>query len=251
MRLGSTRLTRRRPLQLGLAAGIGLALAAAGTARAADATHPTVVELFQSQGCSSCPPANANVLAIAGRPDILALSWQVTYWDDLGWKDTFDDPAFTRRQQDYAQAFGRSEVFTPEVVVNGRSDVVGSDRDELAGLIRRNDRGDSGPLVALSGDRVTVSGPGSGSGSGSGPAASGIVELVRYDPRIIQVPVERGENAGRTLPHRNVVRQVALLGRWTGQTRSYALPPAREPGLKTAVLVQSGPGGAILAAATG
>ena len=72
-----------------------------------------MVELFQSQGCSDCPPANANVMAIAGRTDILALSWQVTYWDTLGWKDTFDDPAFTSRQWDYAHAFRRSEVATP------------------------------------------------------------------------------------------------------------------------------------------
>ncbi len=242
MHLGPTRLAPLRPVHRVLAAGLGLAPVTAGSARAADATRPTVVELFQSQGCSSCPPANANVLAIAGRPDILALSWQITYWDDLGWKDTFDDPAFTRRQREYAQAFGRNEVFTPEVVVNGRSDVVGGDRAELAALIRRNDRGDAGPLIAIAGDRVTVSGP--------NPAAGALVELVRYDPNIIEVPVTHGENAGRTLPHRNVVRQVVVLGRWTGQTRSYPLPAAREPGLRTAVLVQSGPGGAILAAAT-
>ncbi len=246
MHLGPTRLAPLRPVHRVLAAGLGLALVTAGSARAADATHPTVVELFQSQGCSSCPPANANVLAIAGRPDILALSWQITYWDDLGWKDTFDDPAFTRRQREYAQAFGRNEVFTPEVVVNGRSDVVGGDRAELAALIRRNDRGDAGPLVTISAGGVTVSGP----GLPASPAANQIVELVRYDPNIIQVPVERGENAGRTLPHRNVVRQVVVLGRWTGQTRRYVLPAAREPGLRTAVLVQSGPGGAILAVAT-
>ena len=242
MHLSPTRVAPPRPVRRGLAASLGLALVTAGAARAADATHPTVVELFQSQGCSSCPPANANVLAIAGRPDILALSWQITYWDDLGWKDTFDDPAYTRRQREYAQAFGRTEVFTPEVVVNGRSDVVGGDRDELAALIRHDDRGNAGPLLTIAGDRVTVSGP--------SPAAGTLVELVRYDPRIIQVPVARGENAGRTLPHRNVVRQVAMLGRWTGQTRSYPLPAAAEPGLRTAVLVQSGPGGAILAAAT-
>src|SRR5271156_6379106 len=104
---------------------------------AADAAHPTVVELFQSQGCSSCPPANANVLAIAGRPDILTLSWQVTYWDNLGWKDTFGSPLFTARQWAYARAFHRGEVATPEVVVNGRADVVGSNRGELENLIQR------------------------------------------------------------------------------------------------------------------
>ena len=235
----------RPPLCAVLAATTGVVLGA-GPAHAADPAHPVVVELFQSQGCSSCPPANANVLAIAGRPEVLALSWQVTYWDDLGWKDTFDDPAFTRRQREYARAFDRDEVFTPEVVVNGRSDVMGADRDELAALIRRDDRGDTGPAVLITGDRVTVS----GSGAALGPAGGGIVELVRYDPRIIPVPVQRGENAGHTLPHRNVVREVATLGSWTGGDRSFTLPAAREPGLRTAVLVQSGPGGPILAAAT-
>ncbi len=226
------------------AAGIGLLVGAAaamasGPVRAADAAHPTVVELFQSQGCSSCPPANANVMAIADRPDILALSWQVTYWDRLGWKDTFDDPAFTGRQQDYADAFGRKEVFTPEVVVNGRSDVVGDDREQLDGLIRQADRGRSGPVVTVAGDRVTVSGPG-------GPA---IVLLVRYDPRILLVPIRRGENGGRTLPHRNVVREVVALGEWSGRPRTFLLPAAPTPGLDTAILVQAGRGGPILAAA--
>src|SRR5580693_943584 len=96
-----------------------------GAARAADLAHPVVVELFQSQGCSSCPPANANVMAIADRPDVLALSFGVTYWDSLGWKDTFASPKFTARQWDYAHGLGHSNVFTPQVVINGRRDGVG------------------------------------------------------------------------------------------------------------------------------
>jgi hypothetical protein len=207
-------------------------------AMAADAAHPTVVELFQSQGCSSCPPANANVLAIADRPDVLTLSWQVTYWDQLGWKDTFGKPAFTARQWDYAHAFHRSEVATPEVVVNGRADVIGNRRDELDALIRREDRGTAGPRVDIAGDRAMVSGAG----------ARGVVVLVRYDPRIVQVPIGRGENGGRTLPHRNVVREVVRLGDWGGGASSFRLPPTR-PGLKSAVLVEAAPGGPILAAA--
>ena len=230
------------PLALVLrACGLGvfaaLALGAA-PAPAADAAHPTVVELFQSQGCSDCPPANANVMAIAGRTDILALSWQVTYWDTLGWKDTFDDPAFTSRQWDYAHAFRRSEVATPEVVVNGRADIVGSNPGELAGLIRREDRGDGGPAVSFSSGRVTV----------AGVSGHGVVMLVRYDPNIVEVPIQRGENGGRTLPHRNVVREVVRLGDWSGGSRSYALPAAHRAGLRTAVLVEASVGGPILAA---
>ena len=219
-------------------AGVGSSISAAA---AADITHPTVVELFQSQGCSSCPPANANVMAIADDPAVLILSWQVTYWDNLGWKDTFDNPAFTKRQYEYADAFHRQQVFTPEVVVNGRSDVVGSRRDELDALVRQDDRGTGGPSVTIAGDRVTVSGAGATSGD--------VVLLVRYNPNILQVPIRRGENGGRTLPHRNVVRQLASLGDWNGQTQTYTLPAAGEPGLKTAILVQAGRGGPIIAAA--
>ncbi len=238
------------PLSTGLRIGGAIASAAAGLAAialvsaptmamAADAAHPTVVELFQSQGCSSCPPANANVLAISDRPDLLTLSWQVTYWDQLGWKDTFGSPAYTARQWDYAHAFHRSEVATPEVVVNGRADVVGSNRGELEGLIRRADRGDGGPSVSITGDHVTVSGEGD----------HALVLLVRYDPNIIQVPIKRGENGGITLPHKNVVRQVARLGDWDGGSKTFSLPAPDRSGLKTAILVQQGPGGPILAAA--
>ena len=225
----------------GVAAGVTVMVIAGApsTATAADAAHPEIVELFQSQGCSSCPPANANVLAIADRPDVLALSWQVTYWDQLGWKDTFASPAFTARQWDYAHGFHRREVATPEVVVNGRADIVGSNRSELEDLLHWADRGDGGPTVAISGDRVTVGGGGSG----------GVVVLVRYDPNILQVPIRRGENGGRTLPHKNVVREVVQLGDWNGGRRTYALPAPGRPGLKTAVLVETAPGGAILAAA--
>lgn len=222
-------------------AGLLAILPPGSPARAADAAHPTVIELFQSQGCSSCPPANANVLALADRPDLLTLSWQVTYWDSLGWKDTFGDPAFTRRQYEYAAALGHDGVFTPDVVVNGRSDVVGSNRDELAALVRLDDRGDGGPLITTSAGRLDV--------TGAAPPAPAHVLLVRYDPSILQVPIRRGENGGRTLPHRNVVRQVIDLGVWTGGAAYYVLPIATDPHLHSAVLVQTNVAGPILAAA--
>ena len=197
-----------------------------------------VVELFQSQGCSSCPPANANVMALADRPDVLTLSWQVTYWDYLGWKDSFAQPAFTQRQHDYAGALHHDGVFTPQVVINGRGDVVGVNKGELASALQRFDRGGDAVALSLSAGKVTVSGKGSGS-----------VYLVRYDPRIVQIPIKAGENGGRTLPHRNVVREVALLGKFGGGSQTWALPKARATGLKTAVLVQSGLVGPIIAAA--
>ncbi|HXU99751.1 MAG TPA: DUF1223 domain-containing protein [Caulobacteraceae bacterium] len=216
-----------------------LALFAAAPALAADGAHPTVVELFQSQGCSSCPPANANLMALAGRPDILPLAFQVTYWDNLAWRDTFASPVFTGRQKDYARAL-RAGVFTPEIVVNGRRDGVGINPGELRGLIAAGDRGAAGPSVALASGRVVV-GPGRGGGAD--------VWLVRYDPRVLQVPIRGGENAGRTLPHRNVVRQLVRLGRWDGRADAFALPATPDPVLKSAVLVQAPGGGPILAAA--
>ena len=221
-------------------------LAAAATnyvapvALAADATHPLVIELFQSQGCSSCPPANANVLAVASRPDVLALSWEVTYWDYLGWKDTFARQDFTQRQYDYARSLGHDGVFTPQVVVNGRVDGVGAQSDELPALMRQGERGNGGPTLSVSGTRAEV-----GVGSGSGQ-----VVLVRYDPALVQVAIHRGENAGETLPHRNVVQQVAYLGGWSGQSRSFDLPAPPRAGLRTAILVQAGRTGPVLAAAT-
>src|SRR5947207_14307653 len=107
----------------GFAAFVLASLAvAAGPALAAPQPPLTVVELFQSQGCSSCPPANANVMALSRRPDVLALSFQVTYWDSLGWKDTFGSPRYTARQWDYARALGHHNVWTPQVVINGPVD---------------------------------------------------------------------------------------------------------------------------------
>ena len=123
--------------------------------------------------------------------------------------------------------------------MNGRADVVGSNRAELDALLRRADRGDGGPSVSFAKGEVTVAGAPEGAR----------VLLVRYDTRVIEVPIQRGENGGKTLPHRNVVRQLVALGPAAGAPRSYALPAADMAGLKTAVLVQAAVGGPILAAA--
>jgi hypothetical protein len=219
-----------------------LAALAAGPALAADARHPTVIELYQSQGCSSCPPANANVNALAGRPDVLALSFAVTYWDGLGWKDVFAQPQFTRRQWDYAKAFGNSQVWTPQVIVNGRNNITGTRADPLAALIASSDRGSAGPAVAIVGGNVSIAGT---------TARQADIWLVRYDPRVIDVPVRAGENGGRTLPHRNIVRELVRLGSWTGGAASFTIPAARQSGLATAAFVQVGSGGPIVAAVRG
>ena len=220
------------------------ALAGAPAAQAADRAHPTVIELFQSQGCSSCPPANANVMALADRPDVLTLSFGVTYWDNLGWKDTFAKPQFTDRQRAYAHALGHDQVFTPQVVVNGRIDGVGADPRELSALVQKGDRGQGGPNLSVTRDAVEI-------GAAPAPAAGADIVLVRYDPRIVQVAIRRGENGGRTLPHRNVVRELVRLGHWSGAATHLPLPPAGDPALVTAILVQTAGAGPILAAAHG
>jgi len=228
--------------------GIGVTLAAQPSAVAPKAAvsqavpvpagRLAVVELFQSQGCSDCLPAEANLNAIAGDPNVLALSYGVTYWDQLGWKDTFATPQFTERQWEYARNRGRGRVWTPQVYVDGQSDIVGSNRGQLNQLIAKTRI--TGPSVAVNNGSVRV-----GAGRAGRPAT---VWMVRYDPRTINVPIRAGENGGRTLPHRNIVRELTRLGSWNGTAASYALPQRRD-GLKTAILVQDGKGGAILGAA--
>ena len=225
---------------LTLAGPILSVLFASDPGYAADQAHPVVIELFQSQGCSSCPPANANVMAIADRPDVLALSFGVTYWDSLGWKDTFASPRFTARQWDYSHGLGHSNVFTPQVVVNGRRDGVGVDRKELASLIVAGDRGDAGPALSVRGGTIRIS---------AAPHQTADVWLVRYDPRIVQVPIKRGENSGRTLPHKNIVRELTRVGQWTGLAETLTLPASSDATLRSAILVQKPGGGPILAAA--
>lgn len=208
----------------------------------ADAAHPIVVELYQSQGCSSCPPALKNVAAIADRPDVLALTFAVTYWDQLGWKDSFATPAYTQRQWDYAKGLNHSQVWTPQVVVDGRADVTGVRAPELEALLAKAARA-PGPALTLAAGQLAV-------GTGRAPAGGADIWLVRYDPRTIQVAIKAGENGGRTLGHRNVVRSLVHLGRWTGSAATLDVPAA-PAGLSTAVLVQSPQGGTILAAVRG
>jgi hypothetical protein len=217
------------------------ALALSGSALAQPAPLQ-VVELFTSQGCSSCPPADAAVAQLAARPEILALSFGVTYWDNLGWKDTFAQSKFTDRQWAYARGLKHNNVATPQVVVNGRTDVVGQSVPEIDGALRRAALPPGGPQVTLAAGNVAI--------SGAAPAHAADVWLVRYDPNVEQVPIRRGENGGKTLAIKHAVRELKRLGEWTGGAQSYAVP-AGPAGLKTAVLLQAGSGGPILGAAKG
>ena len=203
---------------------------------------PVVVELFTSQGCSSCPPANANLIELSKRGDVLPLSFAVTYWDYLGWKDSFDRPEYTDRQVAYEKPLGQAGPYTPQMVINGATTAVGNNLSEVERLIA-SAAPLSGPEVSLAPGSVMV-----GTGSGA-PATGADVWLVRYDPNLVEVPVGRGENSGRTLPHTHVVHGLTRLGTWTGAALSFDLPAATD-GLSTAILVQAPHGGPILAAAT-
>jgi hypothetical protein len=217
-------------------------LSASGAVAEIARQGPVVVELFTSQDCSSCPPANANLAAIADRPDVLALSFGVTYWDYLGWKDSFAKAEFTNRQYAYEHTLHRATAYTPQMVVNGEMDLIGNSADELDRKIAAA-RGDAQPEpeIRLAESEVSVS-------AGAPPEDTADVWLVRYDPNVVQVPVARGENGGRTLPHKNVVHDFVRLGGWSGAAVRFDLPPATG-GLKTAILVQSANTGPILAAA--
>jgi len=232
----------------GLKTRIGLLAAAmlAATMGVASARPLTVVELFTSQGCSSCPPANANLIKVKDQPGVLALSFNVTYWDYLGWKDTFGRKEFTDRQVTYEPPLGHDGPFTPQVVVNGSHDAVGAAPGEIQKLIAQSliDKGGraQGPDLSLGQGKLSI-------GAGKAPGGGADIWLVRYTRGVVEVPVARGENTGRTLPHANVVHALTKLGSWSGEAKTLPLPAANG-GLSTAVLVQAPGGGPILAAAT-
>jgi hypothetical protein len=218
--------------------GISSDAKAAAAKTRAEAAGPIVVELFQSQGCSSCPPANAALNAIADRSDVIALNFSVTYWDRLGWKDIFGDPKYTQRQYDYASALGGENVYTPQVILNGKRAIVGNKPGEISRAVAATAALSGGPFISVNGDDVTI-------GSGTGKAA---VWMIRYDPRVQNVAIKSGENSGRNLPHKNIVRQLVKLGDWSGASVSFPLPSSPSSKYRTVVMTQRPGGGAIYSA---
>ena len=181
--------------------------------------RPIVVELFTSEGCSSCPPADALLAELAGRPDVLALSFHVDYWDRLGWKDPYSSRAATDRQNRYATLLALPTVYTPQIVVDGRWQAVGSDRADVerALEIARRDRPAVPVTLALDNGQAQVKlGPG-----GDGVAAS--VLLIGFDRRHVSA-VKRGENSGRTLAHVDVVRGIEEIARLSDSAGEISVP---------------------------
>lgn len=190
----------------------GFSVLAASTLAAGAGEPPkAVVELFTSQGCSSCPPADAKLTAISRRPDVIALTMPVDYWDYLGWRDTLAKPAFTARQRAYADERGDRKVYTPQMVVNGAVACIGSNESQVDQVLARAADGERLPVpveVHRSGRSLTID---VGAGSG-GPAEVWLLPVRRQET----VAIGRGENQGRKATYSNVVQGLEKLGTWTG-----------------------------------
>jgi len=228
---------RRRRLVLSFAVIASSLLASA----AAIAQPRAVIELFTSQGCSSCPPADKLAGELARDPAFVVLSLAIDYWDYLGWKDNNALPGHGNRQRAYAHVRGDREVYTPQVVVNGVAHVIGSDRAAIDGAIaqtRKQPGTMSVPVtLAVAGDQVTVTVP-----AAKGEHANGVIWLCPVSAKV-PVAINRGENSGHTITYHNVVRRWVRLGDWTGSARTFTVPLREIAGEgidSMAVLVQAG-----------
>jgi len=231
-------------------AGAALAWAFAATVAASGSPAlaqgrdtPVVVELFTSQGCASCPPADALMVDLAGQPGVIALALHVDYWDYLGWEDSFANPAFTQRQKRYARAAGAKMIYTPQMIVSGADRVQGNRPDEVRARIAAHLA--KAPRVVLrvtrSGGVVTIE------AEADPPLDKGaVVQLVRFRPEET-VTITRGENAGREVTYRNIVTDWSAVADWTG-TAPLRLETRADGASPVVVIVQEPGPGAVLAA---
>jgi hypothetical protein len=228
-----------KPNPAGLICGLILLLAAS---LAAAQSRPTVVELYTSEGCSSCPPAEAQVGKLAKQDDILALAFHVDYWDDLGWRDRFGLPESVVRQRQYAHTLHLPSIYTPQLVIDGQRDLVGGG----GGIGSAGGRKPGVPLeVSVHDGNLVVT------LAAQQPQAPCDVLLLGYLPEATS-KVTRGENAGRELHDFNIVRSVRNLGTWQGEGRTFNVPLSSVPADATAVavLVQQRDQGPIIGAAS-
>ncbi len=234
----------RRPLFLTVVAVQALLCgASATTASSAPKRTPVVVELYTAQGCAGCPEADQLLSDLGARKGVIALTLPVDYWDYLGWADTAAEPGFTKRQRAYADRLKVREIYTPEMIVDGRKEAGGSslDKDAVDALIHDGARDlADGPQVRWmrDGARVRVT-------AGRADAARADVWLMRYDPQAQAVRVKAGENKGKLVMQRYVVRELTRLGGYTGGGRTYAVPKPAVDGLSSVVVVQGVRGGRI------
>lgn len=217
-----------RAAKRGLNGRVRIALALASVAAAFGATPAAaepraVVELFTSQGCSSCPPADRLIGELGNDPSIIALSFPIDYWDYLGWKDTLAHPKFTARQRGYAYKRGDREVYTPQAVVNGVAHALGSDRAEIVKTIAKTQKTQSVMSVPVSmsvgKSQIDISVP-----------ATALATTLQAEvwicgvAREVFVNVAKGENRGREIAYHNVVRRWLKVGDWTGRAGTWSVP---------------------------
>jgi hypothetical protein len=223
-----------------------LALSSGGNAQepAPPGARPTVVELFTSQGCSSCPPADELLGELAGRSNVIALGFHVDYWDDIGWRDRYSMAEATRRQRDYVDALGLSSAFTPQIVIDGRESFVGSDRHRIEAALSRPREHVPVEVHIANGEMIV-------SLSELNDHRSYDIEAAAYLPRAT-TPIGRGENSGRTLTDFDIVRQFRRLGVWEGKSATFRIRLDTFPGEadRVAVLVQQSGHGPIVGAAS-
>lgn len=206
-------------------------------------SSPVVIELYTSQGCSSCPPADAMLAELSQRDDVIALALHVDYWDYIGWADGFADPAHTLRQQGYAHAAGDTTIYTPQMVIGGVDHVIGARAMQVADLVQAHRAVDYGVSVSLTrnGDAVVIE---ASSTAQNGPL---VVQIAHVMP-VQTVDIRRGENAGKTIDYANVVSKIEVVGEWdgVGDLSLEAQAPASDA---VVVIIQQGTNGPIVAAA--
>ncbi len=206
--------------------------------------RPVVVELFTSQGCSSCPPADTLMVQLEERDDVIGIALHVDYWDYIGWKDAFGDPAHAARQRAYAREAGRRSIYTPEMIVNGQTDIVGAKPMVLSKAIAEHK---AQPVqvdldIARVGDTLTIEVQ--SLQGGLGPMS---VHMLRLIPEQT-TEITRGENIGKTIAYRNIAHDWAVLETWDGKA-PLRLTRQINGAAPVVVLIQSGQAGRIVAAA--
>ncbi|QDC09451.1 DUF1223 domain-containing protein [Oceanicola sp. D3] len=215
-----------------------------GLAGIAVAEQPVVVELYTSQGCSSCPPADEILAKLAKKPGVIALALHVDYWDYIGWKDAFARPEHTKRQKGYAHQAGARTIYTPQMVIGGVDHVVGARPMDVVDLLGTHKARPAVMQLRAQrvGEEVAID------GTPPQPAQGKlVVQLVRYTPEET-VAIKRGENAGLTMSYHNIVRDWQVLGEWDGET-ALELQVAAPGEAPAVVIVQKAGPGEIIAAA--
>ncbi len=217
-------------------------IGSAGLGQADD--HPVVVELFTSQGCSSCPPADALLAKLAQQDNVIALALHVDYWDYIGWKDSFAQPEHTVRQKAYAKAAGKRMIYTPQMIIDGEDHVVGNKPAQVAELINRHAARGSAFSLQITRSAGTLDIQATANTATTGRF---VVQLVEFDP-MRMVDITRGENAGKILDYANIVTGWQAIAEWDGR-KPLQLNKAVEASQPVAVLIQHADNGPIVAAA--